>query len=297
MAFVLHEMDGLLLIKMKPSSVKMAYEEGLLKEYQRVFRTECIDTPARRYSSSVPGPDLGVQPDDADDEGKQLPGAAGPAGDGSQFEYERADIAAQAERRGSDLPAGGGVGAEDVGCVSRWARPLLHFRHGVRIEHIAQHTPSFRPLLPYHQVFARADEVIARVELLISALLRHGPAIVPIPVQMQAEWHELQGWPSAPKDGAGIEDVFVLLPVYEAGRGKGVEEHLLIVLGGIGRVYPVSMTEDGCFGIGIPAGKDGVAGGSSLCGCDGLGWSLSPGRCQQTKGQKYSEAGSHMSHA
>ncbi|HVU56637.1 MAG TPA: AraC family transcriptional regulator ligand-binding domain-containing protein, partial [Puia sp.] len=42
MAFVLHEMDGLLLIKMKPSLVKLPYEEGELKEYQRVFRTTNI---------------------------------------------------------------------------------------------------------------------------------------------------------------------------------------------------------------------------------------------------------------
>jgi len=42
MAFVLHEMDGLLLIKMKPSMVQMPYEEGKLKEYQRVFRTTSI---------------------------------------------------------------------------------------------------------------------------------------------------------------------------------------------------------------------------------------------------------------
>jgi len=42
MAFVLHEMDGLLLIKMKPSMVQMPYEEGKLKEYQRVFRTTNI---------------------------------------------------------------------------------------------------------------------------------------------------------------------------------------------------------------------------------------------------------------
>jgi AraC-like DNA-binding protein len=39
MAFVLHEMDGLLLIKMKPLSVQIPYEDGQLKEYQRVFRT------------------------------------------------------------------------------------------------------------------------------------------------------------------------------------------------------------------------------------------------------------------
>lgn len=42
MAFVLHEMDGLLLIKMRPFSVQMPYEEGELKEYQRVFRTTKI---------------------------------------------------------------------------------------------------------------------------------------------------------------------------------------------------------------------------------------------------------------
>jgi AraC-like DNA-binding protein len=39
MAFVLHEMDGLLLIKMKPASVQLPFEEQDLKEYQRVFRT------------------------------------------------------------------------------------------------------------------------------------------------------------------------------------------------------------------------------------------------------------------
>jgi len=42
MAFVLHEMDGLLLIKMRPFSVQMPYEERELKEYQRVFRTTNI---------------------------------------------------------------------------------------------------------------------------------------------------------------------------------------------------------------------------------------------------------------
>lgn len=42
MAFVLHEMDGLLLIKMEPSLVQLPYEEQHSKEYQRVFRTSAV---------------------------------------------------------------------------------------------------------------------------------------------------------------------------------------------------------------------------------------------------------------
>lgn len=42
MAFVLHEMDGLLLVKMKPTLVQLPYEEFELKEYQRIFRTSSI---------------------------------------------------------------------------------------------------------------------------------------------------------------------------------------------------------------------------------------------------------------
>lgn len=69
---------------------------------------------------------------------------------------------------------------------------------------------------------------------------------------------------SGPADGAGVEDMFVLLPVDEIGRGKGVEEHLLVVFGGIGRVYPVSVTEYGGFRVGVPPGEEGVAGGLGL---------------------------------
>jgi AraC-like DNA-binding protein len=39
MAFVLHEMDGVLLVKMRPSLVQLPFAAGDLKEYQRVFRT------------------------------------------------------------------------------------------------------------------------------------------------------------------------------------------------------------------------------------------------------------------
>ena len=42
MAFVLHEMDGLLLIKMRPVFVQLPFEEGDLREYERVFRTTAI---------------------------------------------------------------------------------------------------------------------------------------------------------------------------------------------------------------------------------------------------------------
>jgi len=44
MAFVLHEMDGLLLVKMKPASVQLPCSPEDLPEYQRVFRiSEVVD--------------------------------------------------------------------------------------------------------------------------------------------------------------------------------------------------------------------------------------------------------------
>lgn len=42
MAFVLHEMDGLLLVKMRPVTVQLPFDEVDLREYQRVFRTAAI---------------------------------------------------------------------------------------------------------------------------------------------------------------------------------------------------------------------------------------------------------------
>lgn len=48
MAFVLHEMDGLLLVKMKPVLVQLPYEEQDLGEFSRVFRTSVV-MPSREY--------------------------------------------------------------------------------------------------------------------------------------------------------------------------------------------------------------------------------------------------------
>ena len=64
----------------------------------------------------------------------------------------------------------------------------------------------------------------------------------------------------SPADGVGIEDMGMFGPLDEVGGGEGVEEYLFIVFIGIGRIDPVSRVEDRRFGVGVPAGEDGVAG-------------------------------------
>lgn len=55
--------------------------------------------------------------------------------------------------------------------------------------------------------------------------------------------------------------MFVLLPMDEIGGGEGVEEDLVVIFCGIRGIDPVGMTEDSGFGVGVPAGEEGVAGG------------------------------------
>ena len=49
-------------------------------------------------------------------------------------------------------------------------------------------------------------------------------------------------------------------PSEEVGGGEGVEEGLGFVGGGVSWVDPVGVREDAGFGVGVPAGEDGVSG-------------------------------------
>jgi len=77
---------------------------------------------------------------------------------------------------------------------------------------------------------------------------------------------------AGPMDGGRVEDVGVFCPVDEVGGGEGIEEDLFIVFIGVGGIDPVGVAEDGGFGVGVPAGEDGVAGGLGGSGLGGRGW-------------------------
>ncbi len=66
-----------------------------------------------------------------------------------------------------------------------------------------------------------------------------------------------------PTDGVGVKDMRVLRPLNKVRRRECVQEDLLFIFVGKGRIDPIIRIEDRCFGVGVPAGEDGVA---------GLGW-------------------------
>ena len=62
-----------------------------------------------------------------------------------------------------------------------------------------------------------------------------------------------------PADGGSVEDMGIFGPLYEIGRGEGVEEDLFIIFIRIGRIDPIGRVEDSGFRVGVPAGEDRIA--------------------------------------
>jgi hypothetical protein len=64
---------------------------------------------------------------------------------------------------------------------------------------------------------------------------------------------------------AKLQDARVLFPADEVAGGERVHVQLLVVRGGIRGVDPVPPFEDVGLGIGVPTGKDRIAGSRGLC--------------------------------
>ena len=69
-----------------------------------------------------------------------------------------------------------------------------------------------------------------------------------------------------PRHRVGVQNAAVLRPVHQIGRRKCVQKNLLVIGCGVGRINPETLAENRALRVGIPTGKDRVA-GMRLRGC------------------------------